>query len=190
MIRSLVYGFLLISPFRRGGGSVVMDHLPLAVDAKEQIGRLHPCRVLVFVAAERDDQLDAGHPGQLALDGDTHVATGDGPGARVREDVVEGATDLAPTVEPVPAGMDAARGLRVSPDHVHGREVAGLQRAVEAQVRGRDRRIFRVAHAKTEAIRSGSTFPPETIATTRAPSRGFVLPARRAATAAAPEPST
>ena len=40
------------------------------------------------------------------------------------------------------------------------------------------------------ATRARSTFPPETIATVRAPCGARIFPARRAAVAAAPEPST
>jgi murein DD-endopeptidase MepM/ murein hydrolase activator NlpD len=46
------------------------------------------------------------------------------------------------------------------------------------------------SHRSTSHARAGSTFPPDTTATTNAPRESSILPARSAATAAAPDPST
>src|SRR5262249_55504641 len=116
---------------------------------------------------------------------------------------------LFPAVEPVPAGMDAADRLVVMPDRGHRVEVAGLERAIEGEVRlghgGRFGRhgaylipASRAIAARTRSIQrpattranvSRSTLPPETSATTRVPGSIGTFPARIAAVAAAPAPS-
>src|SRR5713101_1832457 len=110
---SSIHRLLLLIPFRRGGGGVVMDHLPLAIDSDEQVCRLHSGGIFLLVSAEGNDHFDASDPGDLAQDGHPRVAAGHRPGPRIREDVLEGAPDLAPSLQTVPAWMNAGRRFLV-----------------------------------------------------------------------------
>src|SRR4029077_12857080 len=152
---------------------------------------LHARRILLLVAAERRDDLDTGDAREISDDPDAEVFAGHRPGAGVQEDVLPGSADLRPPSETRPAGMDAADGGSLEPHRFHGSEIPRFERAIKAQVRGRDRSLFgRHAASTARATRSRSTLPPETIATARAPGASLTFPSSRAAVAAAPEAST
>ncbi len=87
-----------------------MDEPPLPVDAAEEVGGLHSRRVVLLVAAEGHDDLDARDPREVARDGDPDVLAADRPGAGVRENVLPGALQSPPSRRD-----GASRGGRSSP---------------------------------------------------------------------------
>ncbi len=126
------------------------------------------------------------------------VLAGHGPGAGIGENVLPGPLDFLPSVEPMPAGMDAAGGVVLEPDRGHDGQVARLQGPIKSEVGGgngcrigghprtiyrknhdrrhRDRRAGRALsrHASLRGPRGAESRSARARARTRHPRRGVL----------------
>ena len=72
------------------------------------------------------------------------------PGAGVGKNVLPGASDLRPAVDPVPPRVDAARGVFLQPDPFHPAQIPRSESLVEGRIGGDDRSV-RTAHTVAPA---------------------------------------